>query len=341
MTPITADTAAFAHIAKTNLALHRGSHTESPAGLTFSDIHRQRGVRTEFGSGVQRGSEGPLLSHAAQRKMRLLDSADRALDQSARLGDLAARLARERGATRLSTDGMINLAQAGNQLVEKVIAELESVEIASTSAEQDLPDAVKMVYEAIKQLGRPVRLPGLAEMQANFGMKEGATFEQGDLNGDGKVDLADFNLYATGILDVWAKTPMKDVIPSMDILTMNFGKSVSSMSQGDMNGDGKVGLADFNLLAVMLAAPQDSEKPIPVISSSEQPRALSKEVSPIRESDLDEITQEMVERISETRARTLEQQNKVQASRDAVYAHHVAAQSDMLLENLAQRSVAR
>lgn len=50
----------------------------------------------------------------------------------------------------------------------------------------------------------------------------------GDINGDGKTDLADFN-----------------------ILAVNFGLGPdASRSQGDLNGDGFVNLADFNILAV-------------------------------------------------------------------------------------------
>lgn len=266
MTPITTNTAAFAHIAKTNLALHRGSQIESPAGLTFSDIQRQRGMRTEYAGGVPREIGGPGFSHATQRKMRLLDSADHALNQSARLGDLAARIANERGAARLSTESVVNLAEAGNKLAENIIAKVESAEPVSSAGQLDgdMPDAIKMVQEAIKQLGRPVRLPGIAEMQANFGMKEGATFENGDLNGDGKVDLDDFALYANGILQIWANTPMKNAHPSMDILAMNFGKSVSSMSQGDLNGDGTVNLDDFALFAANYGHGSDDQKPIPI-----------------------------------------------------------------------------
>ncbi|TVQ75033.1 MAG: hypothetical protein EA380_11650 [Phycisphaeraceae bacterium] len=343
MTPITADTAAFAHIAKTNLALHRTSSAESPAGLTFSDIHRQRGVRTEFGSGVQRGAGGPALSPTAQRKMRLLDSADHALNQSARLGDLAARLTRERGAARLSTDGIVNLAQAGNKLAEKIIAEVESAEPVSSPTElnSDVPDAVKMVYEAIKQLGRPVRLPGLAEMQANFGMKEGATFEHGDLNGDGKVDLDDFVLYASGIFDIWAKTPIENALPSFDILSANFGKTNLSASQGDLNGDGTVGLDDFILFAANYSSGPGDQKPIPVNGLSEPSPVKNSGANPINETELEEIAKEMIDQVSETRARTIENQDKVRSARDAVYAHHVATQSNLLLENLSPRSVDR
>ena len=51
-------------------------------------------------------------------------------------------------------------------------------------------------------------------------------FLRGDANGDGRVNLRDFN-----------------------ILASNFGQSPRDFTQGDFNYDGRVNLADFNLLA--------------------------------------------------------------------------------------------
>jgi hypothetical protein len=52
------------------------------------------------------------------------------------------------------------------------------------------------------------------------------TFLRGDANGDGQVNLADFN-----------------------ILAANFGQPNRNFTQGDFNYDGTVNLTDFNLLA--------------------------------------------------------------------------------------------
>jgi len=51
-------------------------------------------------------------------------------------------------------------------------------------------------------------------------------FLRGDANGDGRVNLRDFN-----------------------ILASNFGQSPRDFTQGDFNYDGRVNLQDFNLLA--------------------------------------------------------------------------------------------
>ena len=52
------------------------------------------------------------------------------------------------------------------------------------------------------------------------------TFLRGDVNGDGRVNLQDFN-----------------------VLAANFGKRERLFTQGDLNYDGVVNLTDFNLLA--------------------------------------------------------------------------------------------
>ena len=62
-------------------------------------------------------------------------------------------------------------------------------------------------------------------------------FLQGDANGDGRVNLNDFN-----------------------ILAANFGQGPRDFTQGDFNYSGTVNLSDFNILAArfgqVLAAPR-------------------------------------------------------------------------------------
>jgi hypothetical protein len=66
--------------------------------------------------------------------------------------------------------------------------------------------------------------PSGEPMESNFEFK--FRFLRGDVNGDAKVDLSDFNTLAG-----------------------NFGRKGATFSQGDFNYDGRVDLQDFDLLA--------------------------------------------------------------------------------------------
>jgi hypothetical protein len=61
----------------------------------------------------------------------------------------------------------------------------------------------------------------------------------GDINGDGLVDVADYNIWAA-----------------------NVGKTGASWSQGDMNGDGLVDVADYNIWAANVGKTAGTPEPI-------------------------------------------------------------------------------
>lgn len=74
-----------------------------------------------------------------------------------------------------------------------------------------------------------VRVKGLRDLAGNplvGSVSRNFALLRGDIDGDGAVGFADFNLLAA-----------------------QYGKSVSPWSKGDLDGDGSVGFADFNLLA--------------------------------------------------------------------------------------------
>ncbi len=277
------------------------------------------------------------LSQGAERKIRLIDAAERALEHTARNIDTARRLASDPAAV-AAADQTIQLAETGANYADLVLNEAEAGEPVSARALSGQPDPIKIVEDAAKQLGRPVRLPGLAEIQANFGMGSGATLEHGDLNGDGRVGLDDFNLYATGIFDAWMNKPMKNALPSLDMISANFGKEGMSMSQGDLNGDGKVDLADFNIFATSYNSPPAYEKPIPA-NAPPTPgfrtgipgnHAFTKQAP-------DSIQIGLAERLDQVEQLAQEQRSRATELRETVLREDAAQTSSQLLSKLGSR----
>jgi hypothetical protein len=61
----------------------------------------------------------------------------------------------------------------------------------------------------------------------------------GDINGDGLVDVADYNIWAA-----------------------NVGKTGATWSQGDLNGDGLVDVADYNIWAANVGKTAGTPEPV-------------------------------------------------------------------------------
>jgi len=70
----------------------------------------------------------------------------------------------------------------------------------------------------------------------------GVTSLAGDINGDGLVDVADYNIWAA-----------------------NVGKTGATWSQGDLNGDGLVDVADYNIWAANVGKTAATPEPISMI----------------------------------------------------------------------------
>jgi len=77
---------------------------------------------------------------------------------------------------------------------------------------------------------------------ANLSLTETPTLIPGDINGDGLVDVADYNIWAA-----------------------NVGKTGATWAQGDLNGDGLVDVADYNIWAANVGRTSATPEPISMI----------------------------------------------------------------------------
>lgn len=307
--------------------------TERQTFLAGSD----RNIRTDLSAAQSSKRTSFDISEIAQRKIRLVDAAERTIDQTTRTLDTARRIIPDPAAS-AAAEQTVRLAETGANYADLALNEAEAGEPVVARATLGLPDPIKMVEDAAKQLGRHVRLPGLAEMQANFGMRSGATLEHGDLNGDGRVGLDDFNLYATGIFDAWMNKPMKNALPSLDMLIANFGKQGMSMSQGDLNGDGNVDLADFNLFATSYNSTPAYEKPIPA-NAPPPPgfRTIIPGEHTTSANGRDSSRSTIAERIDQVDQRAQEQRARAVELREQILREDAAQKSSELLNKLGSR----
>jgi hypothetical protein len=77
---------------------------------------------------------------------------------------------------------------------------------------------------------------------ANFQFMPKPTLIPGDINGDGLVDVADYNIWAA-----------------------NVGKTGATWADGDLNGDGLVDVADYNIWAANVGKTSATPEPISMI----------------------------------------------------------------------------
>ena len=122
-------------------------------------------------------------------------------------------------------------------------AALASATAAPADTSGTVSDPGAAPTDAPRATPTPQLAPSLETITTNFG-KSGATYEDGDLNGDGRVDLADLGLFAST-----ADRVERAAEPDRRVLEANFGKSGATYEEGDLNGDGRVDLVDLGMLA--------------------------------------------------------------------------------------------
>ncbi|MEO1130144.1 MAG: hypothetical protein AAFX05_10630, partial [Planctomycetota bacterium] len=111
-------------------------------------------------------------------------------------------------------------------------------------AEQIVPSSTPRVDPtATASQGQP---GGLQSFAANFGSQD-ATASEGDLNGDGVIDLADFALFAQRESE--RVGPARSEQPDIDTIRQNFGLEDATYENGDLNEDGRVDLEDLAMAA--------------------------------------------------------------------------------------------
>lgn len=317
---------------RADLATQRSIYTPQSDRTLHSDI-------TEKADPLR---NAPPLSEPAQRRIRLIDSADRALDHASRSADVAERLINIRN-NHTPARKAAEEARVGASLADLALNTAEAGDPVEARATVGRPDPIKMIQDTAEALGRPVRLPGIAEMARNLGMKSGATIEHGDINGDGRVGLDDFNMYAINYYDTWVNTPIENAIPSYDILSANFGKDGMSLSQGDLDGDGKVSLSDFNIYAIKFSTPAAGSEPTTNVPIAPDIRMSAEEYTPTpaRQIASTAIDAEIRHSITETRESADHQRARASQLRERIVAEDLAQQSTSLLGQLATSNAQR
>jgi len=88
-------------------------------------------------------------------------------------------------------------------------------------------------------------------------VSSGALFADADFNGDGMVDMADWDAMTTApnwgadLRDVWVLADLDGnfEVDDADLQTINdnFGMTGATYADGDLNGDGTIDIADVDL----------------------------------------------------------------------------------------------